>query len=79
MVEIVSNQFISFKPVSFFQTSSIIEVGCKDGAVVRTLASHQCGLEVPLNGQLQTESVDDGHDSAFRPKDYVSLSLGLSL
>ena len=34
----------------FFQTSSLIEVGCKDGAVVRTLASHQCGLEVPLNG-----------------------------
>ena len=40
----LSNQFV------FFQTSSIIEVGCKDGAVLRTLASHQCGLEVPLNG-----------------------------
>ena len=38
------------KPVYFFQTSSIIEVGCRDGAVVRALASHQCGLEVPLNG-----------------------------
>ena len=47
--------------------------------MVRTLDSHQCGLDVPLNGQLQTESVDDGHDSAFRPKDYVILSLGLSL
>ena len=41
----------------FFQTSSIIELGCKDGAVVRALASHQCGLEAPLNGLLQTESV----------------------
>ena len=40
----LSNQFV------FFQTSSIIEVRCKEGAVVRTLASHQCGLEVPLNG-----------------------------
>ena len=50
LVEIFSNQFISFKPVCFFQTSSIIEVACKDGAVLRTIASHQCGLEVPLNG-----------------------------
>ena len=47
--------------------------------MVRTLASHQCGLEVPLNGKLQTESVDHGHDSALRPADYVSLSLELSL
>ena len=47
--------------------------------MVRTLASHQCGLEVPWNGELQAESVDHGHDSAFRPKDCVSLSLGLSL
>ena len=38
------------KPVCFFQTSSIFEVGCEDGAVVRTLASHQYGLEVPLKG-----------------------------
>ena len=41
---------IFFKPVYFFQTSSINEVGCRDGALVRALASHQCGLEVPLNG-----------------------------
>ena len=41
--------------------------------MVRTLASHQCGLEVPLDGELQTESVDDGHDSAFTSKDCVSL------
>ena len=47
--------------------------------MVRALAFHQCGLEVPLNGSLQTESVDHGHDSAFRPKNCVSLSLGLSL
>ena len=33
----------------FFQTSSNIEQGCRDGAVLRALASHQCGLEVPLN------------------------------
>ena len=65
--------------VFFFQTSSIIELGCWDGAVLRALASHQGGLEVPLNSYLQTESVDHGHDSAFRQKDCVSLSLGLSL
>ena len=33
----------------FFQTSSSIELGCRDGAVLRALASHQCDLEVPLN------------------------------
>ena len=43
------------KPVYFFQTSlffqisSSIELGCRDGVVLRALASHQCGLEVPLN------------------------------
>ena len=47
--------------------------------MLRALASHQGGLEVPLNSYLQTESVDHGHDSAFRQKDCVSLSLGLSL
>ena len=74
-----SNRFISFKPVCFFQTSSSIELGCRDGAMLRALASHKCGLEVPLNDKLQTECVDHGHDSAFRPKDCVSLSLGLSI
>ena len=47
--------------------------------MVRALAYHQCGLEVLLSGKLQTESVDPGYDSAFRPKHCVSLSLGLSL
>ena len=40
------------KPVCFFQTSSIIEVGCRDGAVVRTLASHQCGLEASFKQKV---------------------------
>ena len=31
------------KPVYFFQTSSIIELGCRESAVVRALASNQCG------------------------------------
>ena len=47
--------------------------------MLRALVSHKCGLEVPLNDKLQTECVDHGHDSAFRPKDCVSLSLGLSI
>ena len=44
-------RFISFKPVCLFvfQTSSIIQLGCRGGAVLRALASHHCGLEVPLN------------------------------
>ena len=73
------------KPVYFFQTSfffltsSRIELECRDGAVLRALASHQCGLEVPLNDLLQTESVDHGHDNAFKPRHCVSLSLGLSI
>ena len=74
------------KPVYFFQTSlffsnyfSSIELGCRDGAVLRGLTSHQCGLEVPLNDYLQKECVDHGHDSAFRPKNCVTLSLGLSI
>ena len=33
--------------------------------MLRALAFHQCGLEVPLNDKLQTESVCHGRDSAL--------------
>ena len=73
-----SNRFISLNQFVFFQTSSIIELRCKDDAVVRALASHRCGpgsiprLGVICGLRLLVLYAAPGVSSASRTPDFPS-------